>query len=91
MIQPESKIQVIRKQKWSDFHKSAIKILGIHFHNMEFTKKYNYDRIHQNLKTSFCIWKARSLTPIGRIQIVKSLGLTNFNMCARAWEPVMIS
>lgn len=63
--------------KWIDFHESGIKILGIYFsHNRNYHITNNYERIFQNFKTTLTIWKSRLLTPIGRIQVVKALGLS---------------
>jgi hypothetical protein len=65
------------KLKWVDMHESGIKILGIYFsHNKSFYNINNFERVFENFKTTLTIWKGRQLTPIGKIQIVKSLGLS---------------
>jgi len=63
--------------KWIDFHEARIEIFGIYFsHNKNYSYKNNHERTLENFKTTLSIWRARPLTPIGKIQIVKSLGLS---------------
>lgn len=63
--------------KWIDLHESGMKILGIHFsYNQSYYNTNNFERIFENFKTTLTIWRCRHLTPIGKIQVVKSLGLS---------------
>ena len=51
----------------------AVKILGIHFtYNNALFRKLNFDSIMKSIKKSLNNWKWRGLTPMGKIQIIKS-------------------
>ncbi len=62
--------------RWST---EPIRLLGVHIsYNHEKMMKANYDKRVQDLKRVLILWKQRDLTLIGRILIVKTLGLSKF-------------
>jgi len=77
--------QACKELKWIHFHETGIKILGMHFsHNKKYLYKNNFERILENFKTTLLLWKTRALTLIGKIQIVRTLGLSKlYFVCSK--------
>jgi len=62
--------------KWIDFHQKGIRILGIYFsYNDKFFYDNNFKRILTNFQTTLSIWRSRTLTLYGKIQVLRSLAL----------------
>ena len=62
--------------KYIDFEENGIKILGIFFsYKKKLRDLNNIDRVVTNFKTVLSIWKSRSLTLIGKIQVLRTLAL----------------
>lgn len=60
--------------------KEKFTLLGIEFSvNLHEIPRLNYDKKLIKLKSLIKIWKRRSLTPIGKIHIIKSLLISQFN------------
>ena len=56
---------------------SAVKILGIHFsYDEKNNNDLNFNLKLKRLQTKLDIWRARDLTLLGRVLIIKSLGLS---------------
>jgi len=74
-----------KELKWIDFHVSGVKILGVHFsHNKLYREKNNFERIFENFRTTLSIWNSRNLTPYGKIQILRALGLSKlYYICTK--------
>lgn len=61
---------------WSD---GPIRILGIDvYHNWELSADKNYENIMNKINDIARMWEARSVTPIGKIQIINSLMNSQF-------------
>ena len=59
-----------------DFHANGIKILGNFFSfNKDLFYKNNLQRVLNNFNTILSLWKTRSLTLFGKIQVLKSLAI----------------
>ena len=55
-------------------------LLGIDFHvDLHLIPKINFDKKLVKLKSLIQSWKRRILTPIGRVQVIKSLLISQFN------------
>ena len=65
-----AKFYVDKPIQWTD----KLKILGFHINSdIEYMTKLNYDEILEKFKKTLNIWKARSLTLIGRIVVYNTL------------------
>lgn len=75
--------------KTVNFHEKGIKILGIYVsHNDDYLQIQNLDRIFENFKTILCIWRSRSLTAFGKIQVIRSLALPKLlYVCSKIYVP----
>lgn len=59
---------------------NSFKLLGIHFHvDLQTMSKMNYDKKLVKLKMLINSWNRRLITPIGKISIIKSLLISQFN------------
>ena len=69
------------KTKWKlSWGCNSFKILGINFNvNLDRMEKENYNVKIQRLKNIIKQWKRRSLTPIGKITIIKTFMISAFN------------
>lgn len=62
--------------KWSD---GPIRVLGINVHpKYQNLLKLNYEDILQKIENLLLVWQSRSLTPIGKIQVVNTLCNSQF-------------
>ena len=58
---------------------SCVKVLGIHFaYDDKLTLGLNYDSKLKCLNRVIALWKQRDLTPLGKITIMKTFGLSQF-------------
>ena len=56
--------------------RKVVKILGVHFtHNQSLFYKMNFETIEKSLRESLKGWSWRSLTLLGRIQVIKSFAI----------------
>jgi len=63
--------------KWINFYEKGIKILGIFFsYNKILHYNNNFKRILTEFKTTLSLWRTRTLTLYGKIQVVRSLALS---------------
>ena len=63
--------------RWGD---KTFTLLGIDFHvDLHLIPKMNFDKKLVKLKEMIKTWSCRSLTPLGRITIIKSLLISQFN------------
>lgn len=67
----------IQSVKKIDFSSDGIKILGIFFsHNKDLMCKNNFTKKFENFKSVLSLWRMRSLTLYGKVQVVRSLALS---------------
>ena len=67
--------KIIGEIKWSV---EPIKVLGVYVgYDKDKCDKLNWEPKLEKLQNTFHSWKMRYLTPFGKIQIIKSLGLSN--------------
>ena len=61
-------------------HDQYFRYLGTDFHvNIDKIPDYNYDRIFDRIKRQMISWSKRNITVLGRVVVVKSLLLPQFN------------
>ena len=64
-------------KKW---HTSPIKIVGIHFfYNREENYRKNINKAMDNMKIVLNSWKRRKLSLFGKVQIIKTFGMSQFS------------
>jgi hypothetical protein len=64
-------------KKKINFQTNGIQILGIYFsHNKEYFRSQNLDRVFEKFKATLSIWKLRNLTLYGKVQVVRSLAIS---------------
>ena len=68
---------ILEDVKWVNLYKDGIKILGINFsYNIDFYNTKNLIEPLEKFKSVLNLWKTRNLTLFGKVQVVRSLALS---------------
>ena len=67
------------KNEWCN----EFKLLGIHFDVMLINMQKNFEISVDKVKKKLHSWKFRFLTVFGKLTVIKTLCLPNFNICKR--------
>ena len=63
-----------------DWNNDHFSLLGLHFHvNLDQMAEINYRLAINKVKNTISFWKKRSLTPLGKITVIKTLILSRLN------------
>ena len=63
-----------------DWNNDNFSLLGLHFHvNLDQMAEINYSLAINKVKNTISFWKKRSLTPLGKITVIKTLILSRLN------------
>ena len=79
-VNEEIEFDELQDLKVEFVHDDFFRYLGTDFHvDIARMPDYNYDRIFDKLKRQMISWTKRSITVLGRVTVVKSLLLPQFN------------